>query len=111
LAAVSGPTASPSAVPPYAPSRPRTAGTTVVLVLRAFLPTCLIRQSLRQRQVPDADVARQHAAITASLPTLVGEGHAAVVQMPADGLWRHVTHPVRTGNFARMSVAVVTLGP
>ncbi|MFJ9634730.1 AAA family ATPase [Streptomyces sp. NPDC101175] len=59
---------------------------TVVLVLRASLPVCLARQGLRQRQVPDTDVARQHAAVTASLPALVGEGHTAVLQLTADGL-------------------------
>jgi hypothetical protein len=54
------------------------------------LAVCLDRQVLRTRHVPAADVARQHAAITAALPDLAGEGHAAVVLLPAAGVDRLV---------------------
>ncbi|MGW0647685.1 AAA family ATPase [Streptomyces umbrinus] len=85
---------------------------TVVLVLKASLPTCLARQNLRQRQVPDADVARQHAAITAAVPALAGEGHAVVLQLTADGLGGSTTQAgAGPENPARMSVATITLDP
>jgi predicted kinase len=56
---------------------------TVVIVLVVPLAVCLDRQTSRVRRVPASDVARQHAAITASLPGLTDEGHAAVVLLPA----------------------------
>jgi predicted kinase len=63
---------------------------TVVVVLVVPLAVCLDRQARRTRRVPAADVARQHAAITAALPDLAGEGHAAVVLLPAASVDRLV---------------------
>jgi protein phosphatase len=56
---------------------------TVVLVLLVPLAECLNRQRFRARRVPASDVERQHTAITAALPALAGEGHAAVVRLPS----------------------------
>jgi predicted kinase len=54
---------------------------TVVLVLLMPLAECLDRQRRRVRRVPTSDVERQHTAITAALPALADEGHAAVIQL------------------------------
>ncbi|MEU4807396.1 AAA family ATPase [Actinosynnema sp. NPDC023587] len=59
---------------------------TVVLVLLVPLEACLDRQGSRTRRVPAVDVARQHAAVTAALPGLADEGHAAVVLLTPGAL-------------------------
>ncbi|GAB4590133.1 AAA family ATPase [Nocardia sp. IFM 10818] len=51
---------------------------TVALVLRVPLQICQARQHLRDRQVPDSDIVRQHTAITAALPCLAAEGFTVV---------------------------------
>lgn len=55
---------------------------TVAVVVLTPLEVCQARQDRRVRKVPPADVARQHAAITAALPELTGEGYAAVIHLP-----------------------------
>ncbi|MCF1592406.1 AAA family ATPase [Streptomyces muensis] len=54
---------------------------TILLVLMVPLTECLARQQSRARKVPAADVTRQHTAITAALPALDAEGHAAVIRL------------------------------
>ncbi|MFJ9634702.1 hypothetical protein ACIRU8_44135 [Streptomyces sp. NPDC101175] len=44
------------------------------------------RRSRAEGVPPDADVARQYAAITAAVPALAGEGHTAVFQLKTS-LW------------------------
>lgn len=66
---------------------------TVVLVLLIPLAECLDRQQLRARRVPASDVERQHTAITAALPALADEGHAAVIQLsPPEDHFGRVLH-------------------